>query len=115
MKSGCIPRTRHTTGGELKGVRARPRQSGRRDAVALARRQGWVGSAAVGPTWWAAAGSDLAIETALTLRLAFHLPLRQTEGFVRSILTVMRASLAPLTTRRSHVGVNRWRSGAQNK
>ncbi|WP_418001418.1 transposase [Luteitalea pratensis] len=37
--------------------------------------------------------SDLAIETALTLRLVFHLPLRQTEGFVRSILTVMRASL----------------------
>ena len=27
--------------------------------------------------------SDLAIETALTLRLIFHLPLRQTEGFLR--------------------------------
>jgi len=38
--------------------------------------------------------SDLAIETALTLRLVFRLPLRQTEGFVRSILTVMRAGLA---------------------
>ena len=37
--------------------------------------------------------SDLAIETALTLRLVFHVPLRQTEGFVRSILTVMRAGL----------------------
>ncbi|MBA2354252.1 MAG: transposase, partial [Acidobacteria bacterium] len=37
--------------------------------------------------------SDLAIETALTLRLVFHLPLRHTEGFVRSILTVMRAGL----------------------
>jgi len=37
--------------------------------------------------------SDLAIETALTLRLVFHLPLRQTEGFVRSVLTVMRAGL----------------------
>ena len=37
--------------------------------------------------------SDLAIETALTLRLVFRLPLRQTEGFVRSILAVMRASL----------------------
>jgi IS5 family transposase len=37
--------------------------------------------------------SDLAIETALTLRLVFHLPLRQAEGFVRSILTVMRAGL----------------------
>ncbi|AMY09525.1 hypothetical protein LuPra_02742 [Luteitalea pratensis] len=37
--------------------------------------------------------SDLAIETALTLRLVFGLALRQTEGFVRSILTVMRAGL----------------------
>ena len=37
--------------------------------------------------------SNLAIETALTLRLVFRLPLRQTEGFVRSILTVMRTSL----------------------
>ena len=37
--------------------------------------------------------SDLAIETALTLRLVFRLPLRQTEGFVRSILTMMRAGL----------------------
>jgi hypothetical protein len=37
--------------------------------------------------------SDLSIETALTLRLVFHLPLRQTEGFVRSILAVVRAGL----------------------
>jgi hypothetical protein len=29
--------------------------------------------------------SDLAIETAVTLRLLFHLPLRQTEGFLTSI------------------------------
>ena len=33
--------------------------------------------------------SDLAIETALTLRLVFHLPLRQTEGFVGSVLGLM--------------------------
>jgi hypothetical protein len=33
--------------------------------------------------------SDLAIETALTLRLVFHLPLRQAEGFLRSILRMM--------------------------
>jgi hypothetical protein len=33
--------------------------------------------------------SDLAIETALTLRLLFHLPLRQTEGFLGSILKLM--------------------------
>ena len=30
--------------------------------------------------------SDLAIMTALALRLVFHLPLRQTEGFVASII-----------------------------
>ena len=33
--------------------------------------------------------SDLAIETALTLRLVFHLPLRQTEGFLRSLFKLM--------------------------
>jgi hypothetical protein len=43
--------------------------------------------------------SDLAIETEQTLRLVFRLPLRQTEGFVRSILTMMRAGLdAPAHT-----------------
>jgi hypothetical protein len=33
--------------------------------------------------------SDVAIETALTLRLLFRLPLRQTEGFLHSVLTLM--------------------------
>ena len=37
--------------------------------------------------------SDAAIETALTLRLVFRLPLRQTEGFVRSLLALMQADL----------------------
>ncbi len=37
--------------------------------------------------------SDLAIETALTLRLLFHLPLRQTEGFLLSIFELMGARL----------------------
>jgi len=37
--------------------------------------------------------SDLAIETALGLRLLFHLPLRQTEGFLRSILKLMGLDL----------------------
>ena len=30
--------------------------------------------------------SDIAIETSLNLRLVFHLPLRQAEGFLKSIL-----------------------------
>ena len=37
--------------------------------------------------------SDLAIETALTLRLVFNLPLRQAEGFLRSILSLMSIDL----------------------
>ncbi|WP_192992804.1 IS5 family transposase [Pseudoalteromonas citrea] len=37
--------------------------------------------------------SDLAIETCLTLRAVFHLPLRALEGFVNSLLTTMDTSL----------------------
>ncbi len=37
--------------------------------------------------------SDIAIETALTLRLVFNLPLRQTEGFLRSVLSLMDLEL----------------------
>ena len=37
--------------------------------------------------------SDLAIETALTLRLVFHLPLRQTEGFLNSVIWLMDVEL----------------------
>ena len=38
--------------------------------------------------------SDLAIETALTLRLLFHLPLRQTEGFLTSIFWMLGLDLS---------------------
>ncbi|MFT5291024.1 MAG: hypothetical protein ACI82F_003100, partial [Planctomycetota bacterium] len=37
--------------------------------------------------------SDLAIETALTLRLVFQLPLRQAEGFLRILLSLMDLTL----------------------
>jgi IS5 family transposase len=37
--------------------------------------------------------SDLAIKTALTLRLVFRLPLRQAEGFLRSVLSMMDVDL----------------------
>ena len=37
--------------------------------------------------------SNLAIETALTLRLIFHLPLRQAEGFLHSLFAMMRIAL----------------------
>ena len=38
--------------------------------------------------------SDLAIETALPLRLIFHLPLRQTEGFLTSIFGMLGLDLS---------------------
>ena len=37
--------------------------------------------------------SDLAIETALALRFVFHLPLRQTEGFLNSLFEMMGLDL----------------------
>ena len=37
--------------------------------------------------------ADFAIETILTLRLLFNLPLRQTEGFVMSLFDMMKVSL----------------------
>ena len=38
--------------------------------------------------------SDLAIETALTLRLIYHLPLRQAEGFLHSLFAMMHVDLS---------------------
>ena len=62
----------------------------------------WISSEAIAT--WAPAGvgmrggqpqySDLAIETVLTLRLLFHLPLRQAEGFVRSLFGMMGLALS---------------------
>ena len=40
-----------------------------------------------------ASNSNLAIVTALSLRLLFHLPLRQTEGFVSSLFKMMKLRL----------------------
>ena len=37
--------------------------------------------------------SDVAIETALTLRLLFHLPLRQAEGFLTTLFVLMGLDL----------------------
>ncbi len=54
--------------------------------------------------------ADLAIETALRLRLVFKLPLRQTEGFLRSVLSLMGVDLeAPdhttLSRRSQHLNI----------
>jgi len=37
--------------------------------------------------------ADVAIEVALTIRMVFHLPLRQTEGFLRSLAQLLEADL----------------------
>ena len=53
--------------------------------------------------------SNLAIETALTLRFLFHLPLRQTEGFLTSVFGIMGLDLSVCRiTRRSHGGGSPW-------
>ncbi len=54
--------------------------------------------------------SDVAIETALTLRLIFNLPLRQTEGFLSSLFGMMGINLSvpdhtTLSRRGQHLGV----------
>jgi hypothetical protein len=57
--------------------------------------------------------SDQAIETALPLRLVFRLPLRQAEGFLRSMLSLLGVALeAPDHTPHALGGVSAWRSGA---
>jgi hypothetical protein len=61
--------------------------------VAVARGQGCRDRSAIRSAGGQQRFSNPAIETVLTLRLVFRLPLRQTEGFVRSILTVMGAGL----------------------
>ena len=57
--------------------------------------------------------SDLAIETAMTLRLLYHLPLRQAEGFLHALLGIMRLDLSvpdytTLSRRSQHL--RRWPS-----
>jgi hypothetical protein len=57
--------------------------------------------------------SDMAIKTALMLRLTFHLPLRQTEGFMKSIFALLgvtvsapdHSTLSRRTTRLASVSV----------
>ena len=81
--------------GELVSVRAGLGPARGRDAVALCRRHGRVAPGAVRSTRRAPKTfSDCAIETALTLRLVFRVPLRQAEGFLRSVLSLMGVDLA---------------------
>ena len=60
--------------------------------------------------------SDIAIETSLTLRLVFHLPLRQAEGFLKSILKLMDLYLpcpdhTTVSRRNRSANINRYTRG----
>lgn len=55
--------------------------------------------------------SDLAIETALTLRGLFHLPLRQTQGFLEGLITLLNLkidapSYSTLSRRADHLKID---------
>jgi hypothetical protein len=79
----------------------------------------WLDEAAIAgwdaPRWTTPGGqarySDLAIELVLTLRLVFHLALRQAEGFVRSVLRLLGLDLLvpdhTTLSRRSRKGAGR--------
>ena len=63
--------------------------------------------------------SDLAIETTLSLRLLFKLPLRQTEGFLRSLFSLMKLDLSvpdhtTLSRRNSSLKIQLKRVGKTN-
>ena len=58
--------------------------------------------------------SNIAIETALTLRLLFRLPLRRTEGFLHSILTLMAWFFPARITRHSRDVMPQWRSDGRS-
>jgi hypothetical protein len=64
--------------------------------------------------------SDHAIETALILRLVFKLPLRQAEGFLRSVLSLMGADLeapdhATLSRRNPDLNVDLHRAASRSR
>ena len=78
---------------QLARIRAGPRGARRCDPLALSRGDTGLETGTVGTARRPRKFSNLAIETALPLRLVFSLPLRQTEGFLRSVLTLMATGL----------------------
>ena len=74
----------------LASVRAGVGRTRRRDAVALCRRRGRLATIAVRSTRRA---DEVLRRIPLTLRLVFRLPLRQAEGFLRSVLSLMGVDL----------------------
>ena len=76
------------------GVRGWPEGSWRRHGLVLRGGHRGLDSTLERPTRGQRRDSDLAIETALTLELLFHLSLRQAEGFVGSLLPLLGLELA---------------------
>ena len=64
--------------------------------------------------------ADVAIEAALTIRMVFHLPLRQTEGFLRSLSQMLDVDLpipdhTTLSRRLQKLGEIQIHGGATNR
>jgi hypothetical protein len=78
---------------ELEGVRAWPQEPRRRHDLAERGGDRRVAPAKDGLRGGQQRYSNLAILTALTLRVVFRLPLRQTEGFLDSLLSLMSLNL----------------------
>ena len=61
----------------------------------------WLSDEALAACWASPSGkpggqrryADIAIEAALTIRMVFHLPLRQTEGFLRCLVQLLEVDL----------------------
>ncbi len=80
-------------------------------------------------SWWAPPSgkpggqrtyADIAIEAALTIRMVFHLPLRQTEGFLRSLADMLHVEIpipdhTPLSRRLKKLGEIPFRAVASDQ
>ena len=80
--------------GELGGLQSGPRSTRRCDGVGVLGSDRGLDGRPERPARRAGRYSDLAIETALTLRLIYHLPLRQAEGFLHALFGMMRLDLS---------------------
>ena len=80
--------------GELGGLQSGPRSTRRCDGVGVLGSDRGLDGRPERPARRAGRYSDLAIETALTLRLLYHLPLRQAEGFLHALFGMMRLDLS---------------------
>ena len=80
--------------GELAGLQPGPRSPRRCDGVVVLGSDHCLDARRSGRRGGQRRYSDLAIETALTLRLLYHLPLRQAEGFLHALFGMMRLDLS---------------------